>query len=54
MRAAQRHRLQEQGERPIFRTGDLSVDLFTYGVQGDAGLYTLVAENQGYQDQCNL
>jgi two-component system, OmpR family, KDP operon response regulator KdpE len=27
MRAAQRHRLQEQGERPIFRTGDLSVDL---------------------------
>lgn len=27
IRAAQRHRLQEQGERPIFRTGDLSVDL---------------------------
>jgi two-component system, OmpR family, KDP operon response regulator KdpE len=27
MRAAQRHRLQERGERAIFRTGDLSVDL---------------------------
>ena len=27
MRAAQRHQLQVQGERPIFRTGDLSVDL---------------------------
>jgi two-component system, OmpR family, KDP operon response regulator KdpE len=27
MRAALRHRLQQQGERPIFRTGDLTVDL---------------------------
>lgn len=27
MRAALRHQLQAQGERPIFRTGDLSVDL---------------------------
>ena len=27
IRAAQRHRLQEQVERPVFRTGDLSVDL---------------------------
>lgn len=27
IRAAQRHRLQQQGERPIFRTGDLAVDL---------------------------
>jgi two-component system, OmpR family, KDP operon response regulator KdpE len=27
IRAAQRHRLQEQGERPIFRSGDLVVDL---------------------------
>ena len=27
IRAAQRHRLQRQGEKPIFRTGDLSVDL---------------------------
>lgn len=27
VRAAQRHRLQQQGERSIFRTGDLSVDL---------------------------
>jgi two-component system KDP operon response regulator KdpE len=27
MRAALRHQLQVQGERPIFRTGDLSVDL---------------------------
>jgi len=27
IRAAQRHRLQQQGERPIFRTGDLTVDL---------------------------
>ena len=27
MRAALRHRLQQQGERPIFRSGDLSVDL---------------------------
>ena len=26
-RAAQRHRLQQQGEKPIFRTGDLAVDL---------------------------
>jgi two-component system KDP operon response regulator KdpE len=27
VRAAQRHRLQQQGERPIFRAGDLTVDL---------------------------
>jgi two-component system KDP operon response regulator KdpE len=27
MRAALRHRLAEQGERPVFRVGDLSVDL---------------------------
>ena len=27
VRAAQRHRLQEQGERPLFRSGDLVVDL---------------------------
>lgn len=27
MRVALRHRLQQQGERPIFKTGDLSVDL---------------------------
>ena len=27
MRAALRHQLQVQGERPMFRTGDLSVDL---------------------------
>ena len=27
MRAALRHQLQVHGERPIFRTGDLSVDL---------------------------
>jgi len=27
VRAALRHRLQQQGERPIFRVGDLSVDL---------------------------
>jgi two-component system, OmpR family, KDP operon response regulator KdpE len=27
VRAAQRHRLQQQGEKPIFRTGDLTVDL---------------------------
>jgi two-component system KDP operon response regulator KdpE len=27
IRAAQRHRLQEQGERPVFRTGELSMDL---------------------------
>jgi len=27
IRAAQRHRLQQQGERPIFRTGDVTVDL---------------------------
>ena len=27
LRAALRHRLQQQGERPIFRLGDLSVDL---------------------------
>lgn len=27
MRAALRHRLQVEGERPLFRTGDLSVDL---------------------------
>jgi two-component system KDP operon response regulator KdpE len=27
MRAALRHQLQTQGERPVFRTGDLSVDL---------------------------
>ena len=27
IRAALRHRLQQQGERPVFRVGDLSVDL---------------------------
>ena len=27
MRAALRHQLQVQGERPVFRDGDLSVDL---------------------------
>jgi two-component system KDP operon response regulator KdpE len=27
VRAAQRHRLQQQGERPVFRTGELTVDL---------------------------
>ena len=27
LRAAQRHRLQQQGERPIFKSGDLAVDL---------------------------
>jgi len=27
LRAALRHRLQEQGERPVFRSGDLAVDL---------------------------
>ncbi len=27
VRAAQRHRLQQEGERPIFRSGDLTVDL---------------------------
>ena len=27
IRAAQRHRLQQQGEKPVFRTGELSVDL---------------------------
>jgi two-component system KDP operon response regulator KdpE len=27
IRAAQRHRLQQQGEKPIFRTGNLTVDL---------------------------
>jgi two-component system KDP operon response regulator KdpE len=27
IRAAQRHRLQQQGEQPIFRTGDLTMDL---------------------------
>jgi two-component system KDP operon response regulator KdpE len=27
IRAAQRHRLQQQGEKPIFHTGDLTVDL---------------------------
>ena len=27
IRAAQRHRLQQQGERPVFRSGDLTVDL---------------------------
>jgi len=27
VRAAQRHRLQQEGERPIFRSGDLSIDV---------------------------
>lgn len=27
VRAAQRHKLQQQGEKPIFKTGDLTVDL---------------------------
>jgi two-component system KDP operon response regulator KdpE len=27
VRAAQRHRLQQQGEKPVFRAGDLAVDL---------------------------
>jgi two-component system KDP operon response regulator KdpE len=33
MRAALRHRLQVQGERPVFRTGDLSVDLARHVVK---------------------
>ena len=35
LRAALRHQLQVQGERPVFRTGDLSVDLVR---QSPAGL----------------
>ena len=27
IRTAQRHRLQQEGERPLFQAGDLSVDL---------------------------
>ena len=27
LRAAQRHKLQQEGEKPLFRTGDLTVDL---------------------------
>lgn len=27
LRAAQRHKLQQEGEKPVFRTGDLTVDL---------------------------
>ncbi len=27
LRAAERHRLQQQGEKPVFRSGDLAVDL---------------------------
>ena len=33
MRAAVRHQLQVHGERPIFRVGDLSVDLIRRGVK---------------------
>jgi two-component system, OmpR family, KDP operon response regulator KdpE len=33
MRAALRHKLQVQGERPIFRTGELSVDLVRHIVK---------------------
>jgi two-component system, OmpR family, KDP operon response regulator KdpE len=33
MRAALRHRLQVQGEQPVFRTGDLSVDLSRHVVK---------------------
>lgn len=33
MRAALRHQLQVSGERPVFRTGDLSVDLVRRAVQ---------------------
>lgn len=37
IRAALRHRLQQQGERPVFRSGDLEVDLVhrTVRVRGD-------------------
>ncbi len=37
LRAALRHRLQQQGERPVFRSGDLSVDLVrrTVTVRGE-------------------
>ena len=27
LRAALRHRLQQQGEKPVFKSGDLTVDL---------------------------
>jgi len=33
VRAALRHRLQEQGERPVFKSGDLSVDLVRSGAR---------------------
>ncbi len=33
IRAAQRHQLQQQGERPVFRSGDLMVDLVRRIVQ---------------------
>jgi two-component system, OmpR family, KDP operon response regulator KdpE len=33
LRAALRHRLQQQGERPVFKSGDLSVDLVRRVVQ---------------------
>ncbi|MDU1695029.1 MAG: response regulator transcription factor, partial [Bradyrhizobium sp.] len=33
LRAALRHQLQVQGERPVFRTGDLSVDLVRHIVK---------------------
>ena len=37
MRAALRHQLQIQGERPVFRLGDLSVDLVRRIVKVGAG-----------------
>jgi two-component system, OmpR family, KDP operon response regulator KdpE len=37
IRAALRHRLQQQGERPIFRSGDLAVDLVRRIVMAKGG-----------------
>ena len=46
IRAALRHRLQEQGERPVFKLGDLSVDLVRRIVKvRDAGGEAVAARN---------
>ncbi|MEY9426695.1 CheY-like chemotaxis protein [Bradyrhizobium ottawaense] len=44
LRAALRHQLQVQGERPVFRSGDLSVDLVRQHRQGRRARGEAVAE----------
>jgi DNA-binding response OmpR family regulator len=51
VRAALRHRLQQQGKRPVFRSGDLSVDLVRRIVTG-RGEPVKLTPREGPTDVC--